>query len=118
MTQEEVRALVTDSPVSIGAHTVTHPSLSKLEAETCRYEITESKSACEALLGLPVAGFTYPYGDFNTLSRDAVISAGFEYACSTEGGPAGATSDIFALPRIQVFDGDGDAFERALRSRH
>jgi peptidoglycan/xylan/chitin deacetylase (PgdA/CDA1 family) len=115
MTQQEVRALVTDGLVSIGAHTVTHPLLSKLEKTACHREISESKLACEALIGAPVAGFAYPYGDLDSQAREAVIAAGFGFACSTKHAPASATSDVLTLPRIQVLNWGGDAFERAIR---
>ena len=77
MTREEVRALVMDGLVTIGAHTVTHPVLSTLGATACHREITESKIACEALIGARVAGFAYPYGDLDAKARRAVRDAGF-----------------------------------------
>jgi peptidoglycan/xylan/chitin deacetylase (PgdA/CDA1 family) len=116
MTGEEVRALVTDGLVTIGAHTVTHPVLAGLEPAACRREISESKRACEALTGAPVLSFAYPYGIFDANAREAVRIAGFSLACSARRGPALATSDPLALPRIHVSNWDGDAFERALRS--
>jgi peptidoglycan/xylan/chitin deacetylase (PgdA/CDA1 family) len=116
LTREEVRELAQGGLVTIGAHTVTHPILSELSADACLREITESKLACETVTGEPTAGFTYPYGDLNDKARDAVISAGFTFACSTQHKPTVVTSDIFALPRIQVHNWNGDAFERALRS--
>jgi peptidoglycan/xylan/chitin deacetylase (PgdA/CDA1 family) len=116
MTGEEVRALVTDGLVTIGAHTVTHPVLSGLEAAACYREITESKHACEVLIGAPVVSFAYPYGDFDAKAREAVKTAGFTFACSSRHGPAVATCDVFALPRILVSNWGGDAFERALHS--
>lgn len=116
MTGAEVEALVADGLVTIGAHTVTHPALAGIGAAACHREITESKLACEALVGAPVEGFAYPYGDFDSVARDAVKAAGFTFACSVRRGPAFATSDVFALPRIHVHNWDGDTFERALRS--
>jgi peptidoglycan/xylan/chitin deacetylase (PgdA/CDA1 family) len=116
MTSEEVHELVADSLVTIGAHSVTHPVLSELEPSTCRREITESKRTCEALVGAPVVSFSYPYGDFKAQTREEVRAAGFAFACSTQHGPAVATSDAFALPRIHVHNWDGHAFERALHS--
>ena len=115
MTQDEVRALVMDGLVSIGAHTVTHPVLSKLESTACHREVFESKLTCEALIEAPVTAFAYPYGDFNADARAAVMAAGFAFACSTQHAPASATSDVLALPRMHVYNWDGDAFERALR---
>ena len=116
MTSEEVRALVSDELVTIGAHTVTHPMLARLEPRDCHREIFESKRACEALAGTPIETFAYPYGDFDLQAREIVKQAGFTFAFSTQSGPATASSDIFALPRIHVCNLDGDAFERVLRS--
>jgi len=115
MTSDEVRALVAEGLLAIGSHSVTHPMLAGLGAAACRREIDESKLACEALIGAPVAAFAYPYGDFDTEVRDTVKAVGFAFACSAQHGPATAASDIFALPRIHVTDMDGDAFEHALR---
>jgi peptidoglycan/xylan/chitin deacetylase (PgdA/CDA1 family) len=116
MTGEEVRALVTDGLVTIGAHTVTHPVLTGLGAAACHREISGSKLACEALIGAPVVSFAYPYGDFDAKAREAVKTAGFTFACSTQHGPAVARSDVFALRRIFVSNWGGDPFEQALRS--
>lgn len=116
MTREEVRRLVMDGLITIGAHTVTHPVLSELAAADCAREISESKITCEALTGVPVEGFAYPFGDFDAKARGAVMAAGFTFACSAWYDPTVAMSDVFALPRIHVHNWDGDAFERALRS--
>ena len=116
MTGDEVLTLVTDGLVTIGAHTVTHPVLSELGAAACHREITESKLACETLIGAPVGAFAYPFGDFDTEAREAVMAAGFTLACSAQRGPAITTSDVFGLPRIYVPNLDGDAFEQTIRS--
>ena len=114
MTRDQARALVTGGLVAIGAHTVTHPLLTSIAAP--HREIFDSKAACEALIEAHVEGFAYPYGDFDDKVRSAVEGAGFAYACSTRSGPVALTSDIFALPRVQILDWDGDAFEQALAS--
>jgi len=116
MTTEEMRELVTDGLVTIGAHTVTHSVLAGLEDAACQREISDSKLACEAIIGAPVESFAYPFGDFDAKAREAVKTAGFTSACSTMYGPALATSDVFALPRIHVSNWSGDAFEQALHA--
>ena len=116
MTRKEVRRLVIDGLITIGAHTLTHPILPELGSDACNREIIESKHACEDLVGATVMGFAYPYGEFDPKSRAAVVAAGFRFACSARQRPMVATSDLFALPRIQARNGDGDAFERTLRS--
>ncbi len=116
MTSEELREIISDGLVTIGAHTVTHPMLSTLNTAACCSEITESKLSCETLIEAPVTAFAYPYGDFDVKSREAVKAAGFTLACSVERGTVNTASDIFALPRIYVPNLDGEAFERCLRS--
>jgi peptidoglycan/xylan/chitin deacetylase (PgdA/CDA1 family) len=116
MTGGEVRALVADGLVNIGAHSVTHPVLAGLGAMACRHEVIESKLACEALVGAPVTAFAYPYGAFDAYARETVKTAGFKLACSAQQSPAIATSDVLALPRIHVPNLAGDSFEQLLRS--
>jgi peptidoglycan/xylan/chitin deacetylase (PgdA/CDA1 family) len=114
MTSEEVDALTSGGLVSIGAHTISHPLLTALPAADQRQEITQSKSACEALIGRPVTGFAYPFGASDSNARKAVSDANFAYACSTRHAPASPSSDAFALPRIQICNWNGDSFQRAL----
>jgi peptidoglycan/xylan/chitin deacetylase (PgdA/CDA1 family) len=116
MTRDEVRRLILDGLITIGAHTVTHPVLPELRAPARERELAESKIACEELAEAPVAGFAYPYGEFDAVSRAAVIAAGFGFACAAQNRSIAATSDVFALPRIQIRDCNGDAFEQTLRS--
>jgi peptidoglycan/xylan/chitin deacetylase (PgdA/CDA1 family) len=116
MTSHEAGELVTDGLVTIGAHTVTHPILTEVGATVCHREIAESKAVCEELVGTNVTAFAYPYGKVDNEVRAAVGAAGFTSGFGTTEVPATSASDILALPRIQVFDWNGDAFERVLRS--
>ena len=52
--------------ISFGAHTVTHPILTRLPIEDAREEITRSKKEIEERLGVPCNLFAYPNGEFNT----------------------------------------------------
>lgn len=70
----------------IGAHTLTHPRLTRISVSEARREIFESKSRLEDRLQHPVRHFCYPYGDFDPAIQELVIEAGFETACSTEPG--------------------------------
>ena len=54
---------MSDAGMIIGAHTVTHPVLSKLDEDEQRSEITNSfEFLDDAVDGLPVRTFCYPYG--------------------------------------------------------
>ena len=116
MTSEQVQALTADGLVSIGAHTVTHPVLSELGSIRCRREIRNSKLICELLIGAQVESFAYPYGEFDAKAREETRTAGFTLACSAWGGPIKAVYDVFLLPRLHVYNWNGDAFDMALRS--
>ena len=115
MTSDEVRKLIAGGLVTIEAHTVTHPLLPGLGTAVCHREIVESKRVCETLIEKPVAGFAYPYGEFDAEAREVVISAGFSFACSARPGPRTSLSDPFTLPRTYVPNIGGDAFEHLLR---
>jgi len=74
---------------SIGAHTVTHPILSRLAPARAWEEIQGSKAAIEKTLGEPVSAFAYPnggVGDYNDTVKELVRAAGFSCAVTTRRG--------------------------------
>lgn len=102
MSVREVRMLAESPLFSIGAHTVHHAMLARQDRVQQDFEVRESKRQIENWLGKPVTGFAYPYGNFNSVTRDLLQEAGYTYAVSTESKPATMDADPFALPRIQV----------------
>jgi glycosyltransferase involved in cell wall biosynthesis/peptidoglycan/xylan/chitin deacetylase (PgdA/CDA1 family) len=116
MTSDEVRTIAADRLVTLGAHTVTHPMLSRLPPAASWHEVADSKMACEKLVGSTISAFSYPYGDFDSTAQEAVRAAGFKIAVSIQSGPATRLSDVFAMPRLHVRDMGGDAFDLALHS--
>ena len=86
----------------IGAHTRTHPYLTRVTAAQAREEIIASKKKLEDLFGVAVRHFCYPYGDWNTAVRDVVAEAGYETACTTEPGVNTAATPRFELKRIMA----------------
>lgn len=99
--------------IEIGAHTVTHPILTRLDPEAARREIVESKRALEEMIGARVTAFAYPNGrpttDYGPTHVSLAAEAGFSVAVSTAWGAATRASDVFQLPRIAPWD------KRALR---
>lgn len=114
MTSDEIRALVADGLVTVGAHTVTHPVLPGLDAARRHRELRESKLTCEALAGAPVTQFAYPYGESDAATREAVKGIGFAFACSTGRAAEVSESDLFALRRNYISNLGGDAFEQRI----
>ena len=90
--------------MDIGAHTITHPILSRLAADAARDEIGRSKDELERMTGERVELFAYPNGvpvqDYATEHVAMVRQCGFTAAVSTAWGAASAHSDRFQLPRF------------------
>ena len=89
--------------MEIGAHTVTHPILARLDAAAAQREIADSRARLRALTGAEVSGFAYPNGrpgqDYKPEHAQMVEQAGFRYAVSTVPGCASARSPKHELPR-------------------
>lgn len=101
--ESDLSKLVVANVIDIGAHSVTHPRLSKLPNKRQRREICDSKNACERLLGQSVFGFAYPHGDFDQTTKNMVREAGFHWACTTRSAFIDVERfDLLALPRIQA----------------
>jgi peptidoglycan/xylan/chitin deacetylase (PgdA/CDA1 family) len=102
---DEVRSLAR-SGVEFGAHTRTHPILSKMsDNRELRDEIVGSKKRIEEELSLPVFHFCYPNGRAADISDAAVAvvrDANFRTAVTTEGGLNLKFSNCLLLRRIGV----------------
>lgn len=75
--------------MEIGAHTHTHPLLSRLSPLQQRTELQESKALIEQELGVPVTSLAYPNGsprDFTDETRQIAREVGFTTAFSFYGG--------------------------------
>lgn len=119
MNASEVRAAYR-SGLEIGAHTVNHPILARLEPEAAEDEIRQSRHQLQEIIGGPVTSFAYPNGrpnsDYGAQHVAVVRKAGFELAVSTAWGAASVHSDPFQLPRIAPWDRDAVRFAgRVLR---
>ncbi|MEK7218676.1 MAG: polysaccharide deacetylase family protein [Patescibacteria group bacterium] len=69
---------------AIGAHTLTHPRLTRIPLADAEREIRGSKAWVERVTGKPCTSFCYPYGDVNAEVRGLVERAGFAGARTTE----------------------------------
>ena len=105
MNWREAKELST-SGFEIGSHSVTHPALPELTEDQAAHEISASKQALEAKLGVEIRHFAYPYGRFDACIRNLVGVAGYRTACSTLLGFANEQTDRFLLRRVEVFGTD------------
>jgi peptidoglycan/xylan/chitin deacetylase (PgdA/CDA1 family) len=101
LTREEVDTIAQEDLIEIGAHTVTHPTLSALPGEVQRSEILRSKADLEETAGRPVSAFAYPFGrrsDYDSRIVALVTLGGFTCACCNIPGRVEPSSDRFRLP--------------------
>jgi peptidoglycan/xylan/chitin deacetylase (PgdA/CDA1 family) len=115
MTREELQALTDGGLVDLGAHSVTHPLLSRLPAAEKAIEIRQCRADCERLTGRAPPAFAFPNGDVDAESLMLVRGAGFKIACTSEPNLVWDASDAHATPRIHVRDESGTALLRRLR---
>jgi len=107
MTRSELRELVS-AGMSIGAHTMSHPMLSRAPAPVAAEEIAGSKVALESVLQQPVWAFAYPFGDSQSVTLpilEMTRTTGFSAAFLNYGGGLGVDLPPYALPRAHVTAG-------------
>src|ERR1700722_2348364 len=107
MSWPELAELAADPLVTIGAHTVKHQILAKLQQKPVRSEMDLSRSIIEAGLGIRPDHLSYPVGDRTSAGpREFEIAAelGFKTAVTTR--PVVLFADhvehLTALPRISL----------------
>ena len=98
---------------AIGAHTRSHPILTKLAPDRIAGEVEGSRALVAEAAGAKPRAFAYPNGqqtDFDAVVKSAVAAAGFEVAFTLVPGPSRRseyTSDPLAIRRVYVHHGDG-----------
>jgi len=101
MTDEQIKAWHA-AGMEVGAHSRTHPRLSKCTDAELQTELVGSKADLEALMGAPVIQFCYPYGDLDARVADAVRSAGYDAATTVNRGRARPGDDLMLLRRVLI----------------
>jgi len=96
---------ISSNGVELGAHTETHPILSRLDDSQALAEIQGSKRKIEKEVGGQVVHFCYPNGsavDFTEHTVDIVKRSGFLSAVTTQRGMNDLKSNLFLLRRIGI----------------
>lgn len=98
----QIREMYSYGGIEFGAHSRTHPDLTKISSAEAEREIVESKKIIEDAIGGEVKTFAYPFGKFDAAIREKVRK-NFRAACSVKLGKARRMSDLFALERIDCY---------------
>ena len=104
MSWEQVRSMQR-AGICFGAHTITHPVVSRLKPEALSREIAGSKRLIEHETGTAVEHFAFPFGkpsDCGTGGSQILGKLGFRTAVTTIVGLNELGADLFRLRRIVV----------------
>ena len=91
--------------MTIGAHTMTHARLARLDRVAQEYEIVECKTILEDGLGRDITAFAYPFGsaaDYDAISRESAQTAGYDFAVSNRYGPLNLAEGRWDARRIWI----------------
>lgn len=90
--------------LEVGSHTVTHPELDTLPADSAWREIRDSRRALQDRLSLPVDSFAYPHGYSSPQVRLLVARAGYRNACAVKNTHSG-DDPAYTIARLTVTAG-------------
>jgi peptidoglycan/xylan/chitin deacetylase (PgdA/CDA1 family) len=113
LSKEELGVMASSDLIEIGAHTVNHQILSKVDADIAEMEIFQSKNLLQKYTAKEVDLFAYPNGrkiDFSADHIEILKKYGFKGAVTLETKLNSIDSDPFKLGRICV----GPDFARIL----
>jgi peptidoglycan/xylan/chitin deacetylase (PgdA/CDA1 family) len=85
--------------MEVGAHTLSHPYLDRLEAREQLREIGGSVDLVKERLGVRVSGLAFPGGAFDEHSVRVARACGLRYAVTTEAGDNVSETPPFELRR-------------------
>ena len=103
----EIEALARHPLATVGAHTLSHPRLARLDIAEMRTELGAARTILEERLGRPVVHLAYPVGDPGSAGpREFAAAAAFGYASGVTTRPgllhADHAAHLTALPRVSV----------------
>jgi len=111
MSWDEVLTM-SDQGMEFGAHTQSHPFLSRVSLDQAEAEIVGSQKIVEEVIGKPVAAFAFPggkAGDISIALETILANAGFEAAFTLIPGPNRhheIQKERFTLRRIMIGNRD------------
>lgn len=86
----------------VGAHTLDHLNMAKVEPDVARQQISDCKPKLEDMLGSEVTSFAFPFGGETPATRIMAAEAGYSNAVTTQKRRARHKDDLFGLPRLTI----------------
>ncbi len=102
MSVEQLQSLSNHPLFDIGVHTSTHPALAFHDHSFQKKEISDNKKFLEDITGKRLDLLSYPYGNYNNTTINAVRDCGLSIAFTTEEDIITKNSNQYKLGRYQV----------------
>ncbi len=99
---EQLDTAARQGALTFGAHTWTHPNLTRLHADDLAMELTQPLAWLRASALRMVPVLSYPYGLSSPAVERAAADAGYDCALRVDGGWLAAGGSRWALPRFNV----------------
>ena len=101
---DEIEAATRSNLVTLGAHTWSHPNLTRTDDERLTRELADPLAWLQQRFGPSMVPFlAYPYGKFDGRVIRATVAAGYEAAFAIDGGWVPARiENRFAIPRVNI----------------
>jgi peptidoglycan/xylan/chitin deacetylase (PgdA/CDA1 family) len=105
LSEEQLRSFAMHPLVTIGSHSISHPSLARSSDQVSYDEIVNSKNILEKMIGKEVRHLAYPFGTTGDVGEREIKyaeEAGYQTALTTAFGDVYSGKDVslFSLPRI------------------
>lgn len=101
LTWKEIKEMDANG-ITIGAHTLDHPHLTKISLAEAKRQISGSKKILEKKLGKEIEYFSYPYGEYDRAVAEIVKESGFRAAASSDPGVVRSATSRYTLNRIST----------------
>ncbi|MGD0035692.1 MAG: polysaccharide deacetylase family protein [Bacteroidota bacterium] len=102
LTPNQIMEMLKSGLLEFGAHSMSHPDLTKLSPNEIHKEIGGSKNALETFLSKPVVSFAYPYGSVSEEIKSITAQEGFTFGIAVESGPIHFRNDLMEIHRIYI----------------
>lgn len=101
---DELRDIARHPLIEVGAHSWTHPRLSRVGPRSLWAELRYARVRLEQELNMPVTKLAYPHGANNIVVRRMARAAGYQFGFTTEPKTVqgGAPLNPLAIPRVAL----------------
>lgn len=116
LNEEEILNIKHELNVDIGGHTENHLSLKQLDEQKQSNEILINKKKLEDIINEKIYFFSYPFGNFNNVSKKTVgiVKKYYEAAFMNNNLLVTNSTNIYKIPRINIRNYSLDKFKKKI----